>query len=70
MPSIKKVKENFQYEFADTTKKEIEKFAQGEKSKVKDYFNTKKYDHTQFHLKTLDTLKNILINNDKIKGFY
>lgn len=64
------MRQNFQYEFTESTKREIDKFVQGERSKVRELFAARKYRMSQFHLKMIEKMMNILHNDDRIKGYY
>jgi hypothetical protein len=53
----------FKYDFTQNTKREIASYAGSKKSKIKDSFDTKKYDNVRMQLKMIEKLKNIIVSN-------
>lgn len=70
IPAIVDVKQNFRYEFTESTKREINNFITTEKGKIKDYINNERLSEARFHFKMLEKLKNIIFSNDKIQETY
>jgi hypothetical protein len=51
------------YDFTQKTKREIANYLLAKKNKIKDYFNSKKYDAARLQLRMIEQLKGILASN-------